>query len=127
MEPDGATCKPNISGAGRRRRQRVGVIFVIVSLVLAAVLVALHVAWYIRLSLFFPVAAATVSLLQVRRNTCVAHAAKGTFEREDFSTTKQSEGDATASRRVAATIYRDAVLLGVAGAALAAATIFVVG
>ena len=71
-----------------------------------------------------PAGAALVSGLQVRRNTCVAHAATGVFENEDFSTTKVEEEFAAASRRVAATIWRDAILGMVVVALLSAATAF---
>ncbi len=117
-----AACKPNISGAGRRRRRQIGIALAVGAGALTAAFVVLRVAWYTRLFLFLPVAGAAISLLQVSRNTCVAHAAAGTFEHEDFSTTKQSADDAAASRRVAATIYRDALLLGAGAAVLAAAT-----
>lgn len=117
-----AACKPNFSGAGRRRRRQIGIVLAVGAVTLAVAFAVLRVAWYTRLLLFLPVVGAAISLLQVSRNTCVAHAAAGTFEHEDFSTTKQSDQDAAASRRVAATIYRDAVLLGAMAAALAAAT-----
>jgi hypothetical protein len=72
-------CKPNFSGAGRRRRLRVGVLFAVLSVALAATFIVLHVSWYLRLSLFIPVAATTITLLQVSRNARVAHDAKGTL------------------------------------------------
>jgi hypothetical protein len=72
-----------------------------------------------RLSVGLPAAAAAISGLQVRRNTCVAHGATGSFEHEDFTTTKVEAAFAEASRRVAATIVRDGVLVGVAVSVLA--------
>jgi hypothetical protein len=122
---EGAVCKANFSGPGRVRRQRAGWLFVGISAAVAAALVTFHAAWYVRLVLFLPAAMAATSLLQVSRNTCVAHAAQGTFEHEDFTKTKQSDEDAAASRRVAATIYRDSVLIGAVAAAVAAASAFI--
>ncbi len=122
----GAVCKPNISRAGRVRRTRFGYGAIVVALGLFAAGVGLHWAWWLRALVFLPAAMAAVSLLQVSRNTCVAHAATGMFEHDDFSTTKQRDEDAAASRRVAATIYRDAIGIGVAVAFVAAATAFVI-
>lgn len=118
-------CKPNFSGPGRVRRLRFGYVMAAVAAALLVGLAVGHAGWAVRLVVFAPAAMAAVSLLQVSRNTCVAHAAKGTFEHDDFSTTPQSDDDAAASRRVAATIYRDALLIGAAAAAAAAATAFV--
>lgn len=123
-EATATVCKANFSRAGRIRRQRVGIAAIVVTVGLAIVFAVLHTGWYVRALVFLPAAMAAVSLLQVTRNTCVAHAAKGNFENEDFSTTKQDEADAAASRRVAATIYRDALLIGIVVAAAAAGTAF---
>lgn len=122
---EGQVCKPNISKAGRVRRTRVGIGAIVFAVGLAVALAVLHTGWYLRALVFLPAAMAAVSLLQVSRNTCVAHAATGMFEHDDFTTTKQDEADAAASKKVAATIYRDAVLIGALAAGLAAATAFV--
>jgi hypothetical protein len=113
-------CKPNFSANGRVRRRRIGWALVAVSAALAVAFAVMHAAWYTRLLVFLPSAGGAASLLQVARSTCVAHAALGTFEHDDFSTTKQSADDAARSRRVAATIYRDAILVGLVCAAAAA-------
>jgi hypothetical protein len=63
---------------------------------------------------------ATVGFLQARRQTCVARAAEGTFEHDDFSKTKAPDEDVRRSRAVAATVNRDALLIGLAAAVLAA-------
>jgi hypothetical protein len=118
-------CRPNISRAGRIRRTRIGYGMVGFGLVLFAVTLGLHAAWWARALVFLPAMMAAITLLQVSRNTCVAHAAKGTFEHDDFSTTPQSDEDAAASKRVAATIYRDAFGIGLVSAFVAAATAFV--
>jgi hypothetical protein len=121
-QPSFPVCRPNISGAGRRRRQRVGYVAVLVLVALLAFFIASHVAWYWRGLLCLPGALAAVSLLQVRRNTCIARAAEGTFEHEDFSTTKAPDAEVSASRRVAARILRDSALIGLACGAIAIAT-----
>lgn len=115
-------CKPNFSGPGRVRRLRFGYAVAAVAVAMLVGFALAHSPWYVRLSVFVPAAMAAVSLLQVSRNTCVAHAAKGTFEHDDFSTTKQNDEDAAASRRVAATIYRDGLLVGVGAACVAVAS-----
>lgn len=116
----GAACRPNISGPGRRRRTAVAVGLGVVALGLWVGLMVAGASWPWRLLVGLPAGVAVLSGLQVRRNTCVAHAAAGTFEHEDFSTTKVEAEFAAASRRVAATITRDGVLVGVAVAVLAA-------
>jgi hypothetical protein len=120
-----AACRPNISGAGRRRRLRIGYIATVVSLGLLALFIARGSAWYLRALIFVPAGLAAVSLLQVRRNTCVARAAEGTFEHEDFSRTPAPADDVAASRRVAAGIRRDSLLIALASAILAAITAWV--
>jgi hypothetical protein len=116
---DAAVCKPNFSGPGRVRRTRVGIAALVIAAGLAITAVALGWVWWARALVALPVGVGTASLLQVTRNTCVAHAAAGTFEHEDFSTTKQSDVDAAASRKVAKTITRDALFAALAMAALA--------
>lgn len=117
-----ALCKPNFSGAGRARRLRIGWSLVAASFAVAVSTFVTAAPWYVRLVVFLPAAGAAVSLLQVSRHTCVAHAALGTFEHDDFTTTQQSAEDAAASRRVARTIYRDGLLIGVSCALLSAAS-----
>ena len=94
--------------------------------VVTGLFMAAHVAWYVRLFVFLPAVVGSVSLLQVRRNTCVSRAREGTFEHEDGSTTPMEDADARASRKVAAGIRRDGFLVAAACAALAAATSFVI-
>ncbi len=119
---DGAVCKPNISAAGRKRRIMVGWVASALAVGLFALAMALHWPWYLRATLFFPAALAATGFLQASRNTCVAHAAKGTFEHEDFTTTQAPDDEVSASRKVASTIKRDAVLIGLASAAFGALT-----
>lgn len=125
MSTEGAVCRPNISAAGRKARRRFGIILVVISFALGAGLVLARVSWPLRALIGLPVAMAAISLLQVSRNTCIARAAEGTIEADDFSKTPAEASDVAASRRVARTIYRDALLLGVAGAALGIATTLV--
>jgi uncharacterized protein YfiM (DUF2279 family) len=119
---DGAVpCKTNISPAGRRRRIRFGNQWLVVSAALLVVLVVLRVRWYWGLTMFLPAALSAVGFLQVSRNTCVMRAKEGTFEHEDFSTTKAAVEEVVASRAVAAGINRDTLLIGLAGAAIGVA------
>jgi hypothetical protein len=115
-------CAPNISGSGRRRRRNVGYAAAAFASILTAAFVVTHVAWYVRIVVFLPAAMAAVGFFQASRNTCLAHASKGTIEQEDFSTTKASEEQVSASRLVAAGIRRDSLLIGVAAAMVAVAT-----
>jgi hypothetical protein len=117
---EGTACRANISGPGKRRRARFAAVLGVITLASLVGMVLGHVSWPWRLLIGLPAAAAVLSGLQVRRNTCVAHAAKGTFEHDDFSTTKVEEEFAAASRKVAATITRDALIAGVAVAVVAA-------
>ena len=91
---------------------------------LVALAIALHWHWYLRATLFFPAALAATGFLQAARNTCVARAAEGTFENDDFTTTKAPDDEVAASREVSRTIKRDALLIGLASAALGALTSF---
>jgi hypothetical protein len=111
-------CKANISPSGRRRRMRFGNQWLVVSVALLVVLVVMRVPWYGGLALFIPVALSAVGFLQASRNTCVMRAKQGTFEHDDFSTTKAPDDEVAASRVVAARINRDVVLIGLAGAAI---------
>jgi hypothetical protein len=120
-----ASCQPNISPAGRRRRLRVGYPMVAVTLGLFVTLASMHARWYWGALMFLPAVATATTLLQVRRNTCVLRAQEGTVEHEDFSTTPASADDARASREVARTIRRDAALIGLAATAIAIAVSFV--
>jgi hypothetical protein len=115
---DAPACKANISPLGRRKRLRFGNQWLVVSVALLIVLVVMRVPWYGGLALFIPAALSAVGFLQARRNTCVMRAKEGTFEHDDFSTTKASDDEVAASRGVAAKINRDVVLIGIAGAAI---------
>jgi hypothetical protein len=118
MPAAGAPCRPNISPAGVRRRVRFGAWSAAFSLGLAAALIVAHARWFWGLVVFLPAALAAVGFLQAARKTCVARAAEGTFEHDDFSKTPASEDDVGRSRAVAAGIHRDSVLIGLAAAAL---------
>jgi len=118
MSAAAPACKANISPSGRRRRTRFGNQWLVVSVALLVVLVVMRVPWYGGLVLFIPVALSAVGFLQASRSTCVMRAKEGTFEHEDFSTTKAPDDEVAASRAVAAKINRDVVLIGLAGAAI---------
>jgi hypothetical protein len=119
---EAAPCKPNISAAGRRRRIRFGNQWLIVSAALLVLLVVLRARWYWGLTMFVPAALSAIGHLQASRHTCVMRAKEGTFEHEDFSTTKAAVEEVVASRAVAATINRDTILIGLCGAAIGVAS-----
>ena len=113
QEPiEGAICRLNISGPGRRRRRNIAAGLALLSVAVFVGLVASHASAWMRLLMALPTAYAAILGLQVTRNTCLTHAAAGTFEHEDFSATKMDAALAEASRRVAASIYRDGILIG---------------
>ncbi len=118
MSETAASCKPNISSAGHRRRIRFGYQWLFASVALLVVLIVFRLPPYVGLLMFIPASMSAVGLLQARRHTCVMRAREGTFEHEDFSTTKAAVEEVVASRAMARTINRDTVLLGLAGAAL---------
>jgi hypothetical protein len=115
---EGAACQPNISPAGVRRRRVFGAWNVAAGILLVAGLIGARARWYWCLVVFVPAALAAVSFLQASRKTCVSRAAEGTFEHEDFSKTPAAPSDVLRSRAVASGITRDAVLVGLAAAAL---------
>ncbi|MEO8213709.1 MAG: hypothetical protein ABI560_10980 [Myxococcales bacterium] len=119
---DGTACAPNISAAGRRMRRRFGLISMAVTVVGLVACLALRLPWYLRTLLAIPGALAAIGLLQARRGTCVARAAEDTFEHDDFSKTPVSADDARRSRRAAARVTRDTVLIALLCAAGAAAS-----
>jgi hypothetical protein len=113
--PDGATdCRPNISRAGIRRRIAIGGVGSALTALLMASLVAARARWFWSVTVFVPAFVAAIGFLQAGRKTCVARAAEGTFEHDDFSKTPAPEGDVVRSREVAAGIMRHSVLIGVA-------------
>ena len=116
----GGSCRPNISPAGKLRRRRVGYVAAMITVLLFALLLMGRTPWYVRALVGLPAALTAVAFLQVRRNTCVARASEGTFEHDDFSKTPAPPADVAASRRVAAGIRRDAALIGLLCAGLAA-------
>src|SRR3954470_5857036 len=114
------SCAPNISASGRRRRVRFGWQMVGICAALIVAIVAFHLRWPWAILLFVPAASAATGFLQVRRNTCVLRAKEGTFEHEDGRTTAAPEAEVRASRAVARTIQRDAVLIGLGASAVGA-------
>jgi hypothetical protein len=118
----GASCKPNISPRGRRRRRRFGFEMTGVTLVMVGVSAALDLGWYWRALAGVPASLAAVGFLQARHNTCIARAAEGTFENDDYSKVPAPRDEVAASRDVARTIRRDAGAVGLVAAAIAAAT-----
>lgn len=119
---EGATCRPNFGAAGRKRRRMVAIVGAVTAVALLGAMVALELGWAWRLLVGVPAGMALISGLQVTRNTCVKHAMSGEIEDEELRTTKADAALAEASRKVAATIWRDGLLGTVASALLAAAT-----
>jgi hypothetical protein len=118
-------CTPNISAAGRRRRRRIGFQAAGLSVAAAGAGLIFRAPWVARTAVFFPAAVSAIGYLQASRNTCVMRARQGTLEHDDFTTEPAPATDVAASRRVSISIYRDALLVGVAAAAIAAATALV--
>lgn len=116
-------CQPNISAKGRRLRRGFGILNVAVAIGLAGFFAASSsMPWPWRTLMFVPVATAALSFFEVSRNTCVLRAALGTIEHDDLSTHRASPEELAASRKVSWGIHRDAVLVGLLGAALGLAT-----
>jgi hypothetical protein len=115
-------CAPNISPAGRRRRRRFGLQFAGISVAAAGAGVIFRAPWIARAGVFLPAAVSAIGYLQASRNTCVMRAREGTFEHDDFSTEPAPAVDVAASRQVSRGIYRDALLIALGAAAIAAAT-----
>jgi len=111
--PDGGDCPPNISKAGIRRRIAIGVVSTGLTVLLVASLVVARARWFWSLSVFVPAFAAAIGFLQAGRRTCVARAAEGTFEHDDFSKTPAAEDQVIRSREVAAAIMRHSLLVGI--------------
>lgn len=122
---EGAACRPNIGAAGRRKRRRVAIIAAVVTVIGFVMAMLLHMPALLRMLVELPAFMAVLCALQVTRNTCVAHAATSSIEGEDFSLTKADAEFAAASKKVAATIYRDAGLAAAVVAALAYASAWV--
>lgn len=120
-----ASCKPNISPAGRRMRRRFGWTWALVSVLTFGLVVFVRSAWYWRALIALPAALSAIGFLQAGRNTCVARAAEGTFEHDDFSKIKAPDDDVAASRKVATGIRRDTLIIGLLCGAIAAGTVFV--
>jgi hypothetical protein len=115
--PDGSLCKPNISGAGIRRRIQLGAVGAALAVGLALSIIVARARWFWSCAVFVPSVMAAVCFLQAGRKTCVARAAEGTFEHEDLSTTPAAEDDVIRSRELATKIVRDSMLIGVAAVA----------
>lgn len=92
---------------------------------LLALGIVLHWPWYARLVVALPALAAGSGFFQATRNTCIMRANEGTFENDDFSTRPAEADEVAASRKVAAGIRRDMILVGIAAAALAAASAWI--
>jgi hypothetical protein len=112
--PDGSLCKPNISGAGVRRRIRFGALNTVLAAVLATSAIVARSRWSWCLLVFVPATLAAIGYLQAGRKTCVMCAASGTFEHDDLSRTRAPDDDVLRSRELATRITRDSMIIGVA-------------
>jgi len=117
--------KPNISSTGADNRRRRGWRQAAVWGVGVVVSAAFALPWWIRGLLAAPAALSAINFFQARRMTCVLRAGEGMFEGDDLSTTPAPAEDVAASRRVSRGIWRDSLLIGAAGGALAAASALV--
>ena len=88
------------------------------TVVLAGCVILTRARWFWSAAVFVPAYVAAIGFLQAGRRTCVARAAEGTFEHEDFSKTPAAEDNAARSREVATTIMRDSLLISVGVVAL---------
>lgn len=115
-----ATCEPNITATGQRRRQSLGL------LAGAVTIIMLVAAWTgrapvgVRLLVFVPALVSALGLLQARRRTCVVRAMEGMVEQDAARPATAAPGAAQASRTMAWAIVRDALLLALLATALAA-------
>ncbi len=124
----GVTNQPacsNIAEAGKTRRRQFGIIGVVTAVGILVALMVLHVPWYWRLLLALPAMGASISLLQARRSVCIAHAATGSIEANDFSTTKATAEQQAQIRQVAKSIWVDSFGVGVAAGLVGALTAFI--
>jgi hypothetical protein len=110
--PDRDECRPNISKAGIRRRIGIGLVSSALTALLVVSLVIARARWYLCLIVFVPAFTAAIGFLQAGRKTCVARAAEGTFEHDDFSKTPAEQDDVVRSREAAAAIMRHSLLIG---------------
>jgi hypothetical protein len=120
----GASCAPNISTGGQRRRRQQGRLWLVVVVAFIGIGVAVRWPWFVRALAFVPAAMSAIGFLQARHKTCVLRAAQGTFEHDDGATTPAPRDDVTASQRLSRKLVRGSVLLGLLGGAVGAATTF---
>ena len=111
-------CTPNISSAGVRMRRRVAIGVGVATLALDGLLLYSHAPVWQIVFVFPAAAVAAVSWFQAERRVCVAHASKGTFEHEDFSTTPVASESMAEITRAAAGIRRDGALVAAGVTAL---------
>jgi hypothetical protein len=122
---DSTPCPPNISPAGRSRRRRLGYQWAGISVAALGAGLALRAPWPVRALVLIPAMVSAIGFLQARRSSCILRAREGTLEHDDFSTERAPEAEVAASRKVAAGINRDAILIGVGAGAIAAASALV--
>ena len=115
-------CVPNIGRAQRRWRFVAGIIMTAGAVLLLVVLIATDAPRPIRLTLFLPLLAAAVLLLQVQEQTCIALAARGLQHLDDGLGPVGDVAALAAMQRQAGRVRRRALLLA---AGVTALTLFV--
>ncbi|HET7030458.1 MAG TPA: hypothetical protein VFI34_08100 [Candidatus Limnocylindrales bacterium] len=109
----------NIGPVEIARRRRTGVTMTIATVLLLAVLVAIHAPTPLRLIVFFPAAVAASGFLQAWLRFCAGFGWLGVFNFEDVGTTV-SVADADARRRDRARAIRVGLACALVGALAAA-------
>lgn len=110
---------PNITEAGRRRRQVLGLGAGAITLLMLAAAWSGRPPMAVRALVFVPACISALGLLQARRQTCVVRAIEGRREQDGGGAVDAQPGAAHASRRVAAGIVRDVILVGLLATAAA--------
>lgn len=79
----------NINPIEVRRRKQAGHIGLVLSIVIAIGLIALHTPWYLRLALFLPLFLSATGYLQARHKFCVGYASAGKHHANNDDTALQ--------------------------------------
>lgn len=111
---------PNISEKGRRQRRMLGIVAGVLAVLMLLAVVWLNAPVAVRLLVFVPAFVSALGWLQSRRGTCVALAFSGGRAADCEIAASVAEAS-RASRGVAWTIVRDALLVGLLAAILAVA------
>jgi hypothetical protein len=108
----------NLAERGVRRRQTMGIIWLVISIVAAGSMILLNSARAWRLVLVIPFALAAVGLLQAHERTCVALGMAGKRENPDGTYSKIPADECPAIDRKVRSIMVRVMLIAVAATAL---------